>query len=157
MGAEDCTFFHFSHQVTEETCSKQVVVGTFACHFQVGKDVFVLNQFLPHRFIMGIPGFIYQIIQLTGCLHHGVAYALQVVHHQLLVAKLTGGIQLSGNLRQGGQMENEVAQGVVVEVGIQKGFIKGLAVCGPFGKQSAGHLSQCCTLLGALGCHDIAP
>ena len=42
------SFFHFSHQMAEEACSKQVVVRTLSSNFQMIEDIFVLNQLLPH-------------------------------------------------------------------------------------------------------------
>ena len=64
MASEDCTFFQFSHQMAEETGSKQVVVGTLARHFQMVEDDFALNQLLLHRLIMGIPMLIHQVLEL---------------------------------------------------------------------------------------------
>ena len=131
MGAEDCTFFHFSHQMTEETCSEQIIVRTLARYFQMSEDGSILYQLLPHRFIMGEPRFGYQFVEFHGSRHDGLAHTLQIVVHQLFLAELGRGVELSGNLRQGGQMEDEEAQVVVAEVSLKEIHLEGFFVGGP--------------------------
>ena len=77
---------------------------------------------------------IHQVTEFIRSCHHGLTHTLQIVVHQLLIANLSRGVEFSGNLRKGGQMENEAAHLVVAEMDIQEIRLESLAVGGPLGK-----------------------